>query len=132
MLLHAGRLDAQLLDAVIHNLVDLRVIQHNAVPQVLVINADADIVLDGEASEYTISAAVLSNHTDTGIHGILRALDGNFLSVNLDLSGGKMTDSEDTLHGLCSLGADQSAKAENLALMDIEGYILERLFVDGA
>ena len=75
MLVHARCLDGQLLDAVIHNFVHLLMIQHKSCFQVLVIDGDANVVLDGQTAEDTVAAAVLCDESDSCIHRIDRMLD---------------------------------------------------------
>lgn len=84
MLLHTRCLNRKLLDTVIYDLIDRRVIQDEARLQVLVVNGNTRVILDGQASEDTITTTVLGDHTETCIHRVSRALDLHFLAMHFD------------------------------------------------
>ena len=131
MLFHAGSLDSQFLNTIIHNCIDLLVVKHKSCFQILIIYGNTYVVFNRQTSEDTISTTVLSNQTDTCVHSINGVLNIHFLSMHVDLTRCHTTDSKNTFHQLGSLSSDQSTKSKDLAFTKLEAYVLERLRMNG-
>src|SRR5690606_19318870 len=84
---------------------------------------EQQVLLDREVGDDVLRAAVLGNEAEAGADCHLRTVCPELLATERDLAAGAGPEAEDRLDGFRAAGADQAAKAEDLALADGEGNV---------
>ena len=84
---------------------------------VILVGSDRSIVIDAQASEDTVSASILCDHSDGAVDRILRSLDVSLFSEDLHGTALNVAHSKDRFHKLGSLRSYQSAKAQDLTFL---------------
>ena len=99
----------------------------------LVVRGDGDVGADGEAEEQGLLLAVLRHQAHSGQHRVMRPGEIDLPAVDPDFAGIERVGAEDRPRGLGPPGADQSGKAEDLALVRLERDVdeLDRMGIAG-
>ncbi len=128
MFLHTGSFDSQLLDILIHDAVDLFMIQNKPRFQ---IDRYAHVVFNRQAAKNAVAPAVFGNQPDSRFHSVHGTFDFHLFSVYVNLTRLHTPDAENAFHELRSLGAYQTAEAQDLTLSEIKVDVLEGIGVNG-
>ena len=96
----------------------------------MVKGCNRNIICNRQASKNTTSTTVLCDHADTIADGIFRALDIQWLSIQLYFAAGSMADTKNGLHQLCTLCSNQTAESKDLTSSQLKGTVLERIAVN--
>ena len=117
------RLRADLFGVLLRKLVRFSVMDERALEQLLETRQDG-VVCDGQVEAQAVALAVLGEITDAVVDGVLRAADLYVLAVYPDRAGVHRVRAADEAHRLGAARADQTGKAEDFALAELERYVL--------
>ena len=86
---------------------------------------EQQIFLHGKVGNDVLRAAVLGDEAETRADRRLGTIGAERLAVQEDRAAGARTEAEDRLSRLGAAGADETAEAEDLALVDLEGDVVD-------
>ena len=118
------RFCADLLGMLLRKLVHFSVMDEGALEDLLQTGQDG-VVRDGQVEAQAVALAVLGEIADAVVDGVLRAVDLHVLSVYPDRAGVHRIRAADQAHGLGAARADKTGEAEDLALAELEGNVLD-------
>ena len=129
--LGGGRFDRQLGHIVLHQLLNLALVEEQAHLQVPVEACDGYIVVHRQHAENARGTSVLRQHGDGALDGVARAADLQLLALVGDGAVVCGAHAEDALHQLGALRAHQAGHAQHLAFAQAERNVAEAARVDG-